>query len=125
MKSVGRLSATHAAGVRAHKREDLVRDQLKHVARSFVLEVLPAKALLVRGENGVFDRLAEEAGVLFLLSLDVIKTADEQEVGNLLDGLHGIGYAARVEGQPNAINLILDVTSNHEANCSRGRGLVR
>ena len=67
---------------------------------------------LCRAEDRVFDGLAGARGFLFLNRLQLIEALDEEQVGHLLDDLHGVGDAAAPEGVPDLVDLTLEGTGD-------------
>jgi len=54
--------------------------------------------------------------------VQIVQSADEEQVGDLLDDFDGIGDAAGPEGIPDLIDLILDGAGDHGlANCTAAR----
>ncbi len=91
---------------------DQRRIDREHLGRRHVLEVAPP-VVLVRaapvigaiGEDHPGNWLAEAVRLVLLEDLEVVEALEEEEVGELLDHLEGIGDPARPEGVPDAVDL--------------------
>lgn len=55
----------------------------------------------------------EGVGRFFLEGVDVVKAADEEQVGELLDHRDGVGDAAGPEGFPDFIDLVAEFACEH------------
>ena len=112
---VGGLLA--GAGVRAQvadEGEDLIAHGVEDGAGiAQLLEHGPAQVALRGREDGRFKGLAGAVGFVFFEGLDVVQPLDEEQVGELLDHLHGVGDAAAPEGVPDAVDLVFDAAGDH------------
>ena len=103
-------------------REYMLGDGLEHRARFDVLEARPPHVVIglapgigAFGEDAPFHRLLEARGLQLLDGLQVIKAAQEQQIGDLLDDFERVRDAARPEGIPDGVDLVADVTSYHNS----------
>ena len=99
----------------AEEREHLLPDGLEHDAGLEVLEPRPAQVVLTGLEDRTLDRLAGAAGLVLRGRLQVVEPADEEQVGDLLDHLQGVGDAAGPERVPDPVDLALQLTGDHPA----------
>ena len=86
-----------------------------------MLEAGPAE-IVVGAALGIFA-LGEDAalefgqlqagGLVFLEGVEVVEALEEEQVGDLLDDLEGIGNAAGPEGIPEGINFTADIAGEH------------
>jgi len=123
----GEAGIPHVAGVGgaiaaegAEEGEDVLADDLVHLLGLEVLEAGPAEveigaALGVEGlgEDLALEGLAEAGGLVLLEGLEVIEALEEEEVGDLLDDLEGIGDAAGPEGVPDGVDFAADGGGEH------------
>ena len=133
--AVGGVGLGHAA----QERKDVLGDDLEHGGGIAVLQPRPAHFLvsdaaasadlvLAGGEDAPLDRLAQPVGLVLLAGMRLVQPAHEQQVGDLLDHLQGIGDAARPEGVPDAIDLVAQFTCEHCGSVcyyKSGRNLAR
>jgi len=110
---VGGVVATDLRAVLLQEREDLGADGLEHDVGVEVLEVAPPQVRLTGQERRVLDRATIDTRLLLREHLQVVQAAEEQEVGDLLDHLEGVADPAGPEGVPDAIDLALEVPSDH------------
>lgn len=64
-------------------------------------------------EEAFLNGLAEAIGFALFELLLFVETADEQEVGDLLDHFERVGDATGPESIPNLIDLITDFAGKH------------
>jgi hypothetical protein len=64
-------------------------------------------------EDAAAHRPLEPGGLVLLQRVQVVQTAQEEQVGDLLDDLERVGDAAGPERVPDAVDLVLDFTSDH------------
>ena len=57
----------------------------------------------------------EAVGLPFLPGMQVVEPPYEEEVSDLLHHFEGVGNAARPERIPDAVNLVFQFASNHDA----------
>ena len=119
---VGRPIPTEAA----QEREHLLANGLMHHPRFEVLELRPAQQLLAGAEDRILDRLAGAAGLAFGQGLKVVETADEQQVGDLLDHLERVRDPAGPERVPDSVDLAAQFPRDHgeESSCGIPSGLA-
>ncbi len=71
------------------------------------------------GQRGTLRRLQRlhrrhsPGGFIFIESVQLIQTLEEQQIRDLLDDFEGIGNAAGPEGVPDAVNLAADIAGEH------------
>ena len=101
-------------------RKDVLAHDGVHLRRGEVLEARPAEVFIesafrvaARGKDAPLHRPLEAVGFVFLQRVQVVEPAQEEEIGDLLDHLQRIRDAARPEGVPDAIDLVLDVAGDH------------
>lgn len=112
----------HETGVRTNRAAVERFDEGKHLIAEHgelalgveILEIRPAQIALLRFKNGVVDRLAKQIGLFLLRGMQFVQALGEQQIGDLLDHRQRIEYAARPEGVPDLIDLILDGTGDHK-----------
>jgi hypothetical protein len=87
-----------------------------------VLEARPAQVLiraapgvLALREDAALYGLFQPGGLVLFQRVQVVQTAQEEQIGDLLDDLERVGDAAGPECVPNAVDLVLDFTSDHFA----------
>lgn len=115
----------------AQEGKDVFRNNEEHTRRIIVPEARPAqhgigdffldrarlfvahRAIDAIRKDHSLDRPAQHVGLVLLAGLDVIETAHEQKVGDLLDHLERIGDAAGPEGIPDLIDLRANFTVEH------------
>ncbi len=106
---VGAAVAAHGA----QEGEDMLADELVHGAGFEVFEVLPAHVrerraarVVAQGEDVPLYRLSERDRLAVFAGLLVVQALEEEQVGDLLDDLDGIGDAAGPKAVPDAVDLI-------------------
>ena len=91
------------------KREDLVADEVEHLAAGLEAPLRPAVALRLGGEErGAVEGDAEQLG-LGALVLRLVEELQIEQVGELLDVGDGIGQAAGPHGVSDLVELLADV----------------
>ena len=65
------------------------------------------------GEDATLHRLFEPGGLVLIQRVKVVQTAQEEQVGDLLDDLQGVGDTTGPEGVPDLVDLALDVAGDH------------
>src|SRR5699024_7002903 len=103
------------------EREDLVGDRAEHRLRILLLEPAPSQVLLTGQEDRILQRLLREVRLILGQRLALIQAPDEQQIRNLLDDLQRVTDPAGPEGIPDAVDLALQLTSDHAFRLS-GRG---
>jgi hypothetical protein len=61
----------------------------------------------------LLDGPLEAQGLVLLQRLEFVEALQEEQVGDLLDHLERIADAARPEGIPDAVDLLLDDAGDH------------
>jgi hypothetical protein len=56
----------------------------------------------------------QPVGFVLFQGVQVVQTAEKEQVGDLLHDFQGIGNAAGPEGIPDAVYLIADIAGKHE-----------
>jgi hypothetical protein len=116
----------------AEEGEDVIGDDVVHLARLVVLEARPAQlvvraaaGVLPRGKDDALQRRAEARGLQLFDGLQIIQTANEKQIRDLLDHLERIGDASRPERVPNAVDLTADFAREHALAVYRASTKVR
>ena len=78
-----------------------------------MLLAVPLDAIGFRIGEDPFERLLGASGLLLVPHLGDVQQAQEHQVGDLLDHRQGIGDTARVEFEPQAIDLAAKCSGNH------------
>ena|SRR6266571_6092720 len=73
----------------------------------------PTIGVLAGGEDPTRHRLLEPGGLVLLERVQVVQTAQEEQVGDLLNHLEWIGDAAGPERVPYLVDLALDGAGDH------------
>ena len=95
----------------------MLGDDFEHRPGVAVLQPRPAHVLigdaaalsdfvLTQGKDATFDRLVEAISLVFFAGMRLVEAAHEQQVGDLLDHLERIGYAAGSKGIPHVIDFV-------------------
>ena len=125
----GEAGVAHVVGVGgavgaegAQEGEHVLADDCEHLGGLAVGEVGPAQVLVVAaarieagGEQRAFERAFGAGGLALLQFLQLVQTADEEEVGDLLDDLERVGNAAGPEGVPDLVDLAAYCSCQHRA----------
>jgi hypothetical protein len=105
------------AAKRTQEWEEVLVDQLKLRARLLPLEKAPAKVsegcaatVVALGEDAPVERPVELAGFLFGGGLLLVQPLEEEQKGNLLNYLDGVGDASRPETVPKLVDLIANLS---------------
>ncbi len=100
--------------------KDVVGKEAVHCLRRGVLKALPTEVLVERAfgvialwEDAPRHRCSEARGLAFLQLLHLVEALEEEQIGDLLDDVHGVGDAARPERVPDTIYLIANITCEH------------
>lgn len=104
----------------AHEGEHMFAHYAVHLGGSEVLEVRPAQVLVVAAfgivahrVDAALDRLAQADGLVLFQGVQIVEPALEQQVGDLLDHLDGVGNAAGPESVPDGIDLAAEFACEH------------
>ena len=108
------------AAQRAQVGEYVLGDHRVHVAGLEVLEPRPTQ-VVVGTPSGIFPfgvdpalhGLLQTRGLVLLQGVQVVQTPQKEQVGDLLQNLHGVGDAARPKRVPDAVDLALDGSGDH------------
>jgi len=92
-------------------------DDAEHLARLEILEPRPAQVLvglaalvLAVGKDAPLQWSVERGRLALFDLLHLVEPLDEDQIGDLLDNLEGIGEPARPEIVPDTINLAAQFT---------------
>ncbi len=96
----------------------MVGDRVVHDFRGSILELAPPQMRLIGAEYRVVQGFAGDGRFAFGEDLDVVKAADEQQIGELFDHFKGVGDAAGPERIPDTVDLALQLTGDHPGNSS-------
>jgi len=102
----------------------VLTDDCEHFTRCQVFEVRPGQVLvgaaavladvvLAFGKDAALHGLVEPGGFVLGQRVQVVQAAEEEEVGDLLHHLQGVGDAAGPEGVPDAVDLGFDCAGDH------------
>ncbi len=106
----------------AEEGEDVLFDDLEQFLRiAKVFEAGPAQivvgaalGVLALGEDAALEFGQFQAGgLVFLEGVQVVEALEEEQVGDLLDDLEGVGNAAGPEGIPEGIDFTADFAGEH------------
>ena len=100
---------------RLDEREHPIPHGLEHLLRRKLLETRPAQSVLVGGEHRLLDGVAGAGGLALLARVQLVQTLDEQQVGELLDDRERVRDAAGRHGLPDAVDLGLQLTGDHDS----------
>ena len=108
--------------------EDVIANHAEHVLRTGVLEDRPAHVVIrdvavvvvvmpsAFGEDGVLETVTPHGCVRLFLTLFVVQHLHEEQIGHLLQDVHGVRHTGCPEHIPNTVNLILNLACNHIEN---------
>jgi len=103
-KASGFGGATQKAGRSTAQRVRSARTKLE-------LAVEAKKVSIREVLRGIEERPGEICGLVFFQGVQVVQAAQEEQIGDLLNHLNGVGNAARPKGVPNLVNLAFEVAS--------------
>ena len=123
----------HKTGVRIAVRctdsldegEDVIANHAEHVLRTGVLEDRPAHVVIwdvavvvvvmpsAFGEDGVLETVTPHGCVRLFLTLFIVQHLHEEQIGHLLQDVHGVRHTGCPEHIPNTVNLILNFAGYH------------